>query len=141
MLVSFAIRNARVARPCSSAIRGAFSSSARRAISTEAMSSHASGTSISSPLRARMPSWPTVCGRISMAHSSPIIHVSPQIPRMRTAMRTTGHRCTIRSRIGISIADSTMKIHRMVSTERWYENPAVPAGSAGRRATARAMLA
>ena len=34
-------------------------------------------------------------------------------------MRTAGHRCTMRSTIGISTAESTMKTMSTVNTGRW----------------------
>ena len=88
-----------------------------------------------------MPSGPTVWGFMKNEQRKPTIQVRPQIPRMRNAMRTTGQRWTMRSMIGISIAESPMKIRRIVSTGRWYPNPLAPFGMAGRRAMARPMFA
>ena len=71
----------------------------------------------------------------SLAHADPVrpdrvrphevraeqadIQVTPQMPRMRNAMRTAGQRCTMRSTIGISTAESTMKIRSTVNTGLW----------------------
>jgi hypothetical protein len=66
-----------------------------------------------------MPSGPTAWGRVRKPSRRPIIHVTPQIPAARRGMRSHGQSWTIRSTMGISIAERTMKITRIVSTGEW----------------------